>query len=439
MNRYFLFFIFTLLPLLSYAQHTIDGKLTDEKHLPLPDIHILLYHSTDTINSLAITVSDSLGCFLYEAISNGEYILKFRAIGMITKTIPLPINNTDVHLGEIQLQTDNYVLNEVNVEAKIPEWTIIYRPTIIYGAEISWVGDDKLIPTYITDETNYKMSSFEGCWQWKSVDCDTIFTVELVEVERVNSDMRSHPVESEKRKYPKKITKMIFNQLVGRYEYQVGDSILFSSMHIPIKMREAFSHSINYKQRGFLFSDRGDLMKSDKYVYLRQAHNPFGKHRAFITFTFLNAEQNMALWEMDVLKSSKEHNRLVIRKAVKGDFVLPNNVVMHRIEKVTLPDERTTARIVTALAEKFELHYLIKNKFTSNNAHSIFKAVTREEADKLSSTQVLEIVRIELKESGAYVYAKNYADKQTKVFIKVKFQRKHKKWVFKEVTTGYLK
>lgn len=48
---------------------------------------------------------------------------------------------------------------------------------------------------YITDETNYKMSSFEGCWQWKSVDCDTIFTVELVEVERVNSDMRSHPVE----------------------------------------------------------------------------------------------------------------------------------------------------------------------------------------------------------------------------------------------------
>ena len=118
----------------------------------------------------------------------------------------MSINNTDVRLGEIHLQTDNYVLNEVNVEAKIPEGAIIYRPTVIYGAEISWVGDDKLIPTYITDETNYKMSSFEGCWQWKSVDCDTIFTVELVEVERVNSDMRSHPVESEKRKHPKKIT-----------------------------------------------------------------------------------------------------------------------------------------------------------------------------------------------------------------------------------------
>ena len=72
----FLFF----LSFLSFAQHTITGKITDETNEPLPYANVLLYEAeTNAVPKGAI--SNDNGDYLFENISDGYYFLEISVLG----------------------------------------------------------------------------------------------------------------------------------------------------------------------------------------------------------------------------------------------------------------------------------------------------------------------------------------------------------------------
>ena len=100
--------------------------------------------------------------------------------------------------------------------------------------------------TYRTsDSRDENLKKFEGRWQWRSADGDTVLTLEIFEIQ-VSGTIRNR-IESIR---PYWMTvRLLRNHLISRYEYQIGDSILFSSIHIPVKQRRSFT--LERKGRGF--------------------------------------------------------------------------------------------------------------------------------------------------------------------------------------------
>ena len=312
------------------AQRTISGSVVGRNSAPLAGVHILLYPAGDSINYTAIDVTDTLGAFRLSLIPDGKYQLVAKYIGMETVTRALAVSGKDLSLGTIRMQEAENRLGEVAVEAEIPEWTLTYPVKVDY----TYFSADR--PHQVIDHRKTGLQDFEGCWQWKSVSQDTILTIELFEVEVTYLSYRRSkgikPFEMSLRR--------IYNYLIGRYEYQIKDSILFSCIHVPVKLRQTlvtktmdnknhWSEEYNEKNQ--------DLLRSGKWfpqpangVYLRQNRNPLGRHRAWVRLTMLNAEKTMLYWHTDVYVGTSS-GALHIRKALKGELGLPNDIVLQKI------------------------------------------------------------------------------------------------------------
>ncbi|WP_455585360.1 DUF6705 family protein [Bacteroides sp.] len=183
------------------------------------------------------------------------------------------------------------------------------------------------------DEIDENLSKYEGVWQWKSADGDTIFTVKLVDgLIRIPIrvlDVNERLITDRQAQYH-------VNRLFGKFEYQVGDTILFSNLN----EKQIFNYSYvkgernkkNSKKKNFLIGV--DVQPcSDTYVFLRmRRHKPFIKEHGIITFSLLDEKEGIALWRMELIVDSNEKN-FMVRKAFKADTVFPTSVIMRRIGK----------------------------------------------------------------------------------------------------------
>ena len=276
------------------AQHTINGSVMGSSSAPLAGVHVLLYPAGDSIHHVAIDVTDTLGVFRLNLIPDGEYRLVAKYVGMKTIAQTLTVSGKDLLLGMIRMQEAENRLGEVAVEAEIPEWTLAYP------VRIDYVYFSPENPNQILDHRKDGLQDFEGRWEWKSEAGDTIFTVELFEVERTMINRKR--AKGEDRYW--KTLRRIDNYLVGRYEYQIADSILFSCIHIPVKQRESFFVREDGKRRKFSEGNMREqrFLINEKWfpqpangVYLRQNRNPLGRHRTWVRLTMLNAEKSMCI------------------------------------------------------------------------------------------------------------------------------------------------
>ena len=319
----------------AYGQSTVYGSVTDKNAAPLAGVHVLLYPAGDSINHVAIDVTDTLGTFRLPLIPDGEYQLVTKYIGMKTVTQSLTVSGKDLAVGTIRMQEADNRLGEVAVKAKIPEWTIMQLQQI----EHAYFTKDN--PHQILDRRQTGLNDFEGRWQWKSTNGDTILTIELCEAETIyQSYRRSKGID-----HHWISLKRIYSYLIGRYEYQVKDSILFSSMRTPIKLRETLTARTidNRNQWPQEYNNQNqDLLMNGKWfprpingVYLKQNWNPFSRHRAWIRLTLLNAEKTLLHWHTDVFMGTSS-GALHIRKALKGELGLPNDIVLKKIGDVDI-------------------------------------------------------------------------------------------------------
>lgn len=340
----------------AYGQNTVYGSVADKNAAPLAGVHVLLYPVGDSINHVAIDVTDTLGVFRLPLIPDGKYQLVTKYIGMKTVFQSLTVSGKDLAVDTIRMQEADNRLGEVAVKAKIPEWTIM-RPHRSYGP----VHFSEDYPYQTSDHRVPIFSDFEGRWQWKSAHGDTILTLELFNVQYITINRRYVP------NYWTTY-RILNNNLVGRYEYQIGDSVLFSSMDTPVKKRETFYYSEagrgndnplhglgvppsstgrrqagkNERKRNLLFSVIGYNMPPNS-AQIRQMDNPFSRHRAWITLTFINKERTAIFWHTDVFMRY-DPQTLYIRKALKGELGLPDRIVLRKIVDVKKNKKRRKKR-----------------------------------------------------------------------------------------------
>ena len=318
----------------AYGQSTVYGSVADRNAAPLAGVHVLLYPAGDSINHAAIDVTDTLGVFRLPLIPDGEYQLVTKYIGMKTVFQSLTVSGKDLAVSTIRMQEADNRIKEINVEAELPEWSI--ERYVRIGVKNTSQNSS------IDDTRNPDLKDFEGRWQWKSDNSDTILTLELFNVEltgvsRVQVKGTKHWQNQ----------RCLRNHLVGRYEYQVGDSILFSCMHIPVTQHETlflknkdkniyqWPQSKNEKIREFLMNE-SSFPTPLNGVYLKQSHNPFARQRAWITLTFINEEKTALFWHTNVVKRTetgmqREPGKIYVRKALTGELGLPNKIVLKKI------------------------------------------------------------------------------------------------------------
>ena len=75
-NKLFL----SLLPVITFAQSVISGKILDDNNVPIPFCNVLLLNSTDDINFGGCT-SDENGNFEISTSSLGAFKIKISSIG----------------------------------------------------------------------------------------------------------------------------------------------------------------------------------------------------------------------------------------------------------------------------------------------------------------------------------------------------------------------
>ena len=104
--------------LVSYAQHSIQGKVVDDQNLALPYANIIL-HQIGSTNTPKGTVSDDNGNYNFSNIKEADYIIEVSMLGFKTKKskqFTLKTNQT----FNFTLVEESQTLNEVVIKAKRP-------------------------------------------------------------------------------------------------------------------------------------------------------------------------------------------------------------------------------------------------------------------------------------------------------------------------------
>lgn len=111
-----LFLFFSLLPLISSGQFSVEGRVTDEQEVPLPFSNAVAIDSIfNEIEEGAIT--DENGLFQLNNLNQGNYKIIISVIGFkeFTKNITV---NRDINLGLIKLKPSSVELDEVVIEGR---------------------------------------------------------------------------------------------------------------------------------------------------------------------------------------------------------------------------------------------------------------------------------------------------------------------------------
>lgn len=266
----------------------------------------------------------------------------------------LTVDTLSLDSGNIETGERNKVLDEVIIDGKYLEKEILFKGQDLSTFKTIWASDDpqSYLHTFQNiDATDGELGKYAGNWQWKSADGDTILTIKLVdarisyirtidpktisqETMFLGTEFSSQHSFLSRKSYAPKTIRCYRNHLFAKFEYQIGDSVLFSNLHSKIKFNSNF-----FRKRHKSKEERSVLIGlpyqavSNHTVWLYWPYNPLEKNLAVVTFSFLDEKNDIALWRMDAIKEVKS-DRFVVRKALKDDFVLPVSVVLHRIDKV---------------------------------------------------------------------------------------------------------
>src|SRR5699024_65086 len=105
-KRCFLTGVITVLPLLTFGQITLKGKLTDSIDKPLSGVNIVLIETKDNTISNG-TITDEDGNFKFQNVEKGRYKIEFSYLGYASQNREIQLEK-DSDLGNIVLREENY-------------------------------------------------------------------------------------------------------------------------------------------------------------------------------------------------------------------------------------------------------------------------------------------------------------------------------------------
>ncbi|RAI94879.1 TonB-dependent receptor [Algoriphagus yeomjeoni] len=109
--RLLLFITLLLLQTQAFAQATVQGKVLDEKGLPLPGANIQIKGSYDG------TTSEADGSFQFETENEGSHVLVFKFLGFKTQELPITLSPGSNEILPIKLIEEITEMNSVTISA----------------------------------------------------------------------------------------------------------------------------------------------------------------------------------------------------------------------------------------------------------------------------------------------------------------------------------
>ena len=162
-NKLFL----SLLPVITFAQSVISGKIIDDKNYPIPFCNVILIDPSDNNNYGGGTTDDE-GYFQIQTDILGIFKVKVLNIGFeayFSEKLNIKEDGDQFNLGEIVLNEEAFALNDVNVSAarKLPFKREIDRTVINLEDEPNTQGSSVLdilerTPGVILDRQNNSIS-----------------------------------------------------------------------------------------------------------------------------------------------------------------------------------------------------------------------------------------------------------------------------------------
>ena len=324
------------------AQNKLTGIVVDETQESLTGVTVLLYAVEDSIIPVKSTQTNIFGQFVLENMQKGDYTVKFSMIGMITRQLPVSIISQNVDLGMIDMLEADNVLGEVTIKGKMPETKIVnlWLSSLSEISELTTV-DERVIPQIRRiNNVDYDLHRYEGLWQWKSIDEDTVFTVRFIDA---TIQYSSASRDGNRRLITSRQSRIIRNKLYGEYELTIRDSVIFSNLYSKADFNNPYFMSGGYDNIDIRFMFLSGLrdQSSRNKAYLALWKNPLGKSRGFITFQLINEKQGIGFWKVQVLKRGRilsENGKSIgeevtVREVIPGDFIFPDKVLMRRIKK----------------------------------------------------------------------------------------------------------
>lgn len=167
MKKYILLLFSIFIHIALYAQTSIQGKILDDmnKGLPYATVRLLLQSDSIFVNGVA---SDSTGLYVLKDIKAGNYLIAISSIGYESVIIPVDVQNTDIQMDPIRLNTGSIALGEVEIKAQafirkedrvliIPDKKQIKHASTGYD-----LLNNLMIPNINVDRLNGKVTTFGG-------------------------------------------------------------------------------------------------------------------------------------------------------------------------------------------------------------------------------------------------------------------------------------
>lgn len=150
----------------SYGQYQIQGKVCDNKGQALSDINVLLYTAHDTSYYMNGTATDLSGMFSFVQLKTGNYKLVFSMLGYTKKEVLVKIENKDIQLDTIEMQTAAWSLDEIVVKADLVS-VFGNKETRLFSAEekkraVSGLELMQEVPYLLLNNLNKKLQTANG-------------------------------------------------------------------------------------------------------------------------------------------------------------------------------------------------------------------------------------------------------------------------------------
>lgn len=114
-----LLFLFVLFSFHSFGQHSVSGKVTDDKNKAVDGVSVLLYKKADS-SLLTSSLTNKAGEYNFEKIEAGLYYIQMSLVSHATAIINIAVSEKDLRVPDQKLKMDGGVLTTVTVTAKKP-------------------------------------------------------------------------------------------------------------------------------------------------------------------------------------------------------------------------------------------------------------------------------------------------------------------------------
>lgn len=134
--------IFCLASFFSFAQTTINGKVTDSIGKPIAYANVIL-QTKQQKNIISFTSTKQDGSFSLETEEEGEYLLAFTSLGYTKKEVEITLPSANPLQLEVSLNEEQMQLDEVIITSENPIQT--KKDSVIFDADSFKRGDEVVV------------------------------------------------------------------------------------------------------------------------------------------------------------------------------------------------------------------------------------------------------------------------------------------------------